>query len=101
MSKPTRKRAAAPSQHRYPREARLNQSLRQVIAEALVEIDDEALDLVTITSIDVDAEMNRAIVFFDSLRGEQGDAEILSVKNIFVSPPTRSRPASRLCTKLI
>ena len=50
MSKPTRKRAAAPSQHRYPREARLNQSLRQVIAEALVEIDDEALDLVTITS---------------------------------------------------
>ena len=77
MSKPTRKRAAAPSQHRYPREARLNQSLRQVIAEALVEIDDEALDLVTITSIDVDAEMNRAIVFFDSLRGEQGDAEIL------------------------
>lgn len=77
MSKQTRKRSSAPSQHRYPREARLNQSLRQVIAEALTAIDDEKLDLVTITSIDVDAEMNRAIVFFDSLRGEQGDAEIL------------------------
>ena len=77
MSKPTRRRPAAPSQHRYPREARLNQSLRHVLAEELVAIDDERLDLVTITSIDVDAEMNRATVFFDSLQGEDGDAEIL------------------------
>ena len=37
-------------------------------------IDDERLELVTITSIDVDNEMNRAIVFFDSLDGEDGDA---------------------------
>ena len=77
MSKPTRRRPATPSQHRYPREARLNQSLRHVLAEELVAIDDERLDLVTITSIDVDAEMNRATVFFDSLQGEEGDAEIL------------------------
>ena len=77
MAKQTKRRAAAPSQHRYPREARLNQSLRQVIAEELVAVDDEHLDLVTITSIDVDPEMNRAIVFFDSLRGEDADAEIL------------------------
>jgi len=77
MAKPTKRRSSAPSQHRYPREARLNQSLRQVIAEELVAIDDEHLDLVTITNIDVDPEMNRATVFFDSLRGEDGDADIL------------------------
>ncbi|HEY4331943.1 MAG TPA: 30S ribosome-binding factor RbfA [Ilumatobacteraceae bacterium] len=77
MAKQTRKRTNTPSAHRYPREARLNQSLRQVIAEELTAIDDERLDLVTITSIDVDPEMNRAVVFFDSLRGEAGDAEIL------------------------
>ncbi|HEX2784869.1 MAG TPA: ribosome-binding factor A [Ilumatobacteraceae bacterium] len=70
MTKP--RRAAAPSQHRYPRTARLNQSLREVIAEALTRIDDERLDMVTITSIDVDPEMNRAIVYFDSLLGEAG-----------------------------
>ena len=35
-----------------------------MIAEELTRIDDERLDLVTITAIDVDAEMNRAIVFF-------------------------------------
>ena len=75
MSKP--RRSAAPTQHRYPRTARLNQSLREVLAEALTRIDDERLDMVTITSIDVDSEMNRAIVYFDSLLGEEGDADIL------------------------
>ena len=77
MAKPVKRRSSAPSQHRYPREARLNQSLRQVIAEELVAIDDDHLDLVTITNIDVDPEMNRATVFFDSLRGEEGDPDIL------------------------
>jgi len=76
MSKP--RRSAAPTQHRYPRTARLNQSLREVIAEALTRIDDERLHMVTITSIDVDSEMNRAIVYFDSLLGEEGDADILA-----------------------
>ena len=76
MSRP--RRTAAPTQHRYPRTARLNQSLREVIAEALTRIDDERLDMVTITSIDVDSEMNRAIVYFDSLLGEDGDADILA-----------------------
>ncbi len=76
MTKP--RRTATPSAHRYPRTARLNQSLREVIAEALTRIDDERLDMVTITSIDVDQEMNRAIVYFDSLLGEDGDADILA-----------------------
>ena len=48
--------------HRYPRSARLNETLREVIAEELVRIDDERLAFVTITSIDVDNELNRAIV---------------------------------------
>lgn len=79
MSRP--RRSPAPSTHRYPRTARLNESLREVIAEELTRIDDERLDLVTITAIDVDSEMNRAIVFYDSLRGEDGDAEILEALN--------------------
>jgi ribosome-binding factor A len=75
MAKP--RRTAAPTTHKYPRTARLNESLREVIAEELTRIDDERLDLVTITAIDVDPEMNRAIVFYDSLLGEDGDAGIL------------------------
>ena len=75
MSKP--RRHAAPSHHRYPREARLSTSLQEVIAEELTRIDDERLSLVTVTAVDVDAEMNRAVVHFDSLVGTDGDADIL------------------------
>jgi ribosome-binding factor A len=75
MARP--RRHQAPSTHRYPRSARLNESLREVIAEELTRIDDERLEFVTVTAIDVDSEMNRAIVYYDSLRGEEGDAEIL------------------------
>lgn len=74
MSKP--RRTAAPSGHRYPRTARLNESLREVIAEELIRIDDERLSMVAITAIDVDPEMNRAVVFWDSLLGEDGDEQI-------------------------
>jgi len=47
--------------------------LREIIADELVRIDDDRLALVTITGIDVDDELNRAHVFFDSLAGEDGD----------------------------
>lgn len=77
MSRPRRHTTSSP--HRYPRTARLNESLREVIADELTRIDDERLEFVTVTSIDVDAEMNRAIVYFDSLEGEEGDAAILEV----------------------
>ena len=69
------------SGHKYPRSARLNEILREVIADELVRIDDERLEFVTITSIDVDNEMNRANVFFDSLAGEEGDEGIIEVLN--------------------
>ena len=74
MSKP--RRTQAPSAHRYPRTARLNESLREVIAEELIRIDDERLMMLAITAIDVDPEMNRAIVFWDSLMGEDADEQI-------------------------
>ena len=41
-------------------------------------IDDERLAFVTITGIEVDNELNRAHVFFDSLAGVDGDAEIIA-----------------------
>jgi ribosome-binding factor A len=67
------------SGHRYPRSARHGETLREVIAEELVRIDDERLAFVTITAIDVDNELNRAVVYFDSLSGEEGDAAVRDV----------------------
>lgn len=65
--------------HSYPRAARVSETVREVIADELVRIDDERLTLVTITSVDVDAEMNRGIVYYDSLEGVEGDEQILRV----------------------
>lgn len=66
----------SPGGHRYPRSARVSETLREIIADELVRIDDERLELVTITTIDVDDELNRAKVYFDSLAGEDGDDAI-------------------------
>ena len=63
--------------HRYPRSARVSETLREIIADDLVRFDDERLEFVTITKIDVDNELNRAIVYFDSLSGEESDAEVM------------------------
>ena len=67
-------RSGGPS---YPRSARVGETLREIIADELVRIDDEDLAFVSVTAIDVDPELNRAIVYFDSLEGEQGDQRIV------------------------
>ena len=63
--------------HQYPRSARVSETLREIIAEELVRIDDERLSFVTVTGIEVDNELNRAHVYFDSLEGEDGDDDII------------------------
>ena len=73
-----RKRSRNQGGRSYSRSARVGETLREIIAEELVRIDDERLTFVSITSIDVDPELNRAIVAFDSLDGEDGDDEILA-----------------------
>ncbi len=78
MTRPRRsRRAAQPNGRSVPRTARLNELLREVIAEELERVDDERLEHVTITSVDVDADLNRAIVYFDALAGEAADEEVL------------------------
>lgn len=76
MNRP-RPRSTQRTTRAYPRSARLGETLREVLADELVRIDDERLTFVTVTRVDVDPEMNRAIVYFDSLSGEDGDGVIL------------------------
>ncbi len=71
------KRRSRSNTPKYSRSARVSTTLQEIIADELVRIDDERLTFVTVTGIDVDPELNRAIVFFDSLADEDGDAEIL------------------------
>ncbi len=75
--KPTR----TDTRRRFARTARLSETLREVIADELNKIDDDRLGFVTITSVDVDSEMNRGIVYYDSIQGADGDEQILEALN--------------------
>jgi len=64
------RRAGSPTgAPRYPRAARVNEVLREVIADELERIaaDDERLELVTVTGVDVDPDLRRAKVWLSSL----------------------------------
>jgi ribosome-binding factor A len=52
---------------RYPRTARVNELVREVVAEELERIGDERLELVTVTGVDVEPDLRRAVVWFTSL----------------------------------
>ena len=70
----------------YPRTARLNELLREIMAEELERIDDERLELVTVTAVDVDADLHRAIVVLSTRwPARPGDAD----------DPRGARPAPR------
>lgn len=55
---------------RYPRTARLNEVIREIVAEAIEQMvdEDERLELVTITGVDAEQDLRHATVFFTSRR---------------------------------
>lgn len=68
------------TQRSYPRVARVNEALREVIAEELERIVDheDGLDLVTVTGVSVDPDLRHATVWFSALVGP-GGSEAASV----------------------
>jgi ribosome-binding factor A len=58
------RRSAGGARRQYPRTARLNRLFQEILAEELERFDDTRLELVTITEVDVDAELSRAIVYY-------------------------------------
>ncbi len=65
-------------QRHYPRTARLNELLREIVADELERVDDGRLELVTVTGVEVSPDLRHATVWFDSPRGEEGDADVLA-----------------------
>lgn len=51
----------------YQRTVRVNEVMREVIAGMLEEIDDERLEMVTVTGIDVDPDFSRGVVFYSAM----------------------------------
>lgn len=74
------KRRTRPATHRqYPRTARLNTLLQRIVADYLERADDEQLGLLTVTGVEVDADLNKAVVYISTLADESHDAEILEL----------------------
>lgn len=63
----TRKRGGSGGSRGYERTDRLGELLREIVAETLDQIDDERLEMVTVTSVDVDRELERARVYYTTL----------------------------------
>ncbi len=69
------KRTRPPTKRQYPRTARLNSLLQQIVADYFERVNDEELEFFTVTDISVDNDLNRARVFVSSLGDE--DEELL------------------------
>jgi ribosome-binding factor A len=70
-----RRQARGP--HEYPRTARLNELVRQIVAEELERIDDERLTLVTVVDVVCEADLRYATVYVTGLGGPEDDAAII------------------------
>jgi ribosome-binding factor A len=67
------RRSAAPRDRRYPRSARVNEILREVLADTLERLadTDDRLALLTITGVVCDADLRHAAVLLSSLDAEK------------------------------
>ncbi|HEX7135105.1 MAG TPA: 30S ribosome-binding factor RbfA [Iamia sp.] len=61
----------------YPRMVRVNELLREVVAEALQDIDDDRLVDVAVTNVQCDADLANAVVHYDVLAGADADDEVI------------------------
>lgn len=73
----TNRRSGAPHPAKqFPRTARINESLREVLADALERMEDleERLGLLTITAVECDPDLRHAVVYLSSLDEEESAA---------------------------
>jgi ribosome-binding factor A len=52
---------------RYPRKLRVDEVVREVLADQLLQLADPRLELVTITGVDVSPDLRHAVVFYSQL----------------------------------
>jgi ribosome-binding factor A len=65
------------SNRTYARTDRVSELLREILGDELERIEDDRIEWVSITTVDVNPELSYATVFYSSLSGPEGDEEIL------------------------
>lgn len=61
---------------RYSRSARLGELLREIVASELARLDDDRLELASITGVETSVELSRATVFISALDEEAASAAL-------------------------
>ena len=56
------------------RTARVGELIRRIVAESMAQLDDDRLAMVSVTGVDVDRDLHRAVVWFTSL-GDNDDED--------------------------
>lgn len=83
-------RASRPQTKRhYPRTARLNTLLQEIVAGFMERIDDDRISFVTVTGVEVDNDLNRAEVFistFEPPETAEAEAEFLDALGEYRKP---------------
>lgn len=69
-------RGKATTRRQYPRVARVNELLREILADELERLDEDSLVLVTVTGIDCEPDLRHATVYFDGPLGAAGDEAV-------------------------
>ena len=59
----------------YPRTARLNHLVQEIVADEIERLEDDRLGLFTVVAVDVDPDLRRATVFYTSLSAATADTE--------------------------
>ena len=76
VNRGARRRSSVASSRDYPRTARVNEVIREIVAETLEGMvdEDERLDLVTITGVDTEPDFRHAKIFFSGRHEGAGEA---------------------------
>jgi ribosome-binding factor A len=79
MSPRTRRSGGGGANRNYPRTARLNQLVQEIVAEEIERIEDDRLGLFTVVAVDVEADLRHAVVYYSALAaGSPGAGEGVS-----------------------
>ena len=61
----------------YPRTARLNQLVHEIVAEEVERLDDDRLGFLTVVGVEVEPDMRRAVVWYTTLDEADADDELV------------------------
>jgi ribosome-binding factor A len=67
------------SAREFPRTARVNRLVQEILADTLEQFDDERIELLAITAVEVEPDLRHATVYFDTFEGGEADDDALAV----------------------